>query len=250
MIKLLYSHTEYLDEVDENGEQKSFKPGFDEFKKYNSSIDKLSLLWGLYKSTYETVDKEKEIECEQCSNKYKIDISSDELIHEDTYTIWEQENDNGEIIPFWNYRYNIPIEYGDVVYEFSTKLPSMEDNNILLSMLSNDSIQQNLETTGNIFTKPQQMGLLIDTIKISSKSGSFEEVQTSNIHEILLALQKHIPSTVSDSFFKQYGDHFNKYVPSFYKLSTCPSCNYNNRTEVDLEVEFFRRSLYGGESSE
>jgi len=61
-----------------------------------------------------------------------------------------------------------------------------------------------------------------------------------------MAFAEYIPHIVSESFFKQYRDKFDKYYPKFYTNVTCPSCGNSMKFQLDLEIEFFRRSLFGG----
>lgn len=240
LIKILHRHSEFIEE-DQN-----IKLTYEDFCGKISNIDKLSLIWALYKATYETIAKDRNIKCTHCKNEFKIDIHLDELIHEDTYTIWEEFGPDGKTIAnFYEYYYPIVVEYNDFIYTFFSRLPSIQDNNRLLGMISTEILQQNLDTIGSMFTKPQQMTLLIKGIKLEDKNAITEPVYTDNIHEMLIALSGHIPFTVSETFFEEYGKKFDKFVPKYYKEVTCPNCNSNFNNSVDLEVEFFRRSLFG-----
>jgi hypothetical protein len=242
LCKILLKHSKFI--VDD----KETKLEYSHFVNTISNIDKLSMLWAIYKSTHENLSNERKLTCpvKSCKNKFKTAISMDELIHDDTYSIWEKEDSEGNEIPFFNYRFPIKIENenNDVIWEFNTKLPSIGDNNRMLSLISTDVLQYNLDNTGSIFSKSQHLTVLTDAIRVSSKTNAFDAVETSNINEILLTCQNYLPYHASEDFFKQYSEHFDKYVPSFYYNAVCPYCQKEFKYNVDLELEFFRTSLY------
>jgi len=240
LCKILLKHSKFIVDDDE------VNIDYINFVNKISNIDKLSMLWAIHKSTHENLSDERELVCpvDSCKNKFKVTIPMDELIHDDTYTVWEKQDSEGNDIPFFNYRYPIKIEQDDIVYEFNTKLPTISDNNKMLSLISTDVLQYNLDNTGSIFSKSQHITVLTDAIRVSSKTNSFEPVETSNINEMLLTCQNYLPFHISDRFFKKYSAHFDKYVPSFYYNAICPYCQKEFKYNVDLELEFFRTSLY------
>lgn len=261
LSKLLHKHSLFL--VD--GEH--IKPNYDEFCKETSNIDKMSLLWALYKSSYDILDSSREIACEntekECDEKFNVPISLDDLIHDDTFTVWEETEKNSEegeegkeekFVPFYDYRFPIGSVFNtgedEVFYEFLTMIPSIKDNNKMLGLISNDILQYNLENIGSIFSKTEQIGLVTDAMRISSKKGNFNAVETNNKNEILLALKEWVPNTISDDVLNKYSKRFGMYTPNFYKEVACPSCGYNFKLHIDLELEFFRRSLLSGGESE
>ena len=234
LIKLLVSHLEIKDHdgpIDINGLCANI-----------SNIDKLSIIWALLKSTYEVFAENEEVQC-SCEHEMQIDIDVSELIHEDTYTLWDKVDDNDNLIPFNQYIYPIPIINGDITYTFNTKLPTIQDNNDLLTLVPTDQIQYNLEHIKSLFDQTLNMGLLIKSVKIESKNNEFESIETSNINEILLALKQYIPNNIAHQFFNRYEDHFNKYAPKYYKSFTCSKCGKINNHFVNLETSLFRKSL-------
>jgi len=242
LCKVLLKHSEFV------LDNQPLKLDYNSFVHQISNIDKLSMLWAIHKSTYENLSDEREITCRntKCKEKFKVTIPMEELIHEDTYTLWEKVDNEGNPIPFYHYRYAISVPHDDILYEFNTKLPTIGENNEMLSMISTDVLQYNLDNTGSIFSKSQHMALLCDAVRITSKTNSFEPAETSNINEILLTFQNYLPFKIADKFFKQYGEHFDQYVPSFYYNAQCPACGEKFKYTVDLELEFFRTSLYAG----
>lgn len=242
MVKLLHSHKEYIDEDNED-------INFSKFARITSNVDKLSLLWALFKSTYETLGKRNFIcgseNCERQKKPFTEEVLLEEIIHDDTYTVWTEDE------PFYEFRYQIDIPYQKLVYQFQSRLPSIHDNNRILSTMSNEALQNNLDNLGTVYSRAQNMALLIDAIKIVSvDDASFEPIESNNLQEILMALQSYIPYEVSEEFFKKYNEKFDKYIPKFYRIAKCPDCGKEVRNDFDLEVEFFRRSLFGSGESE
>jgi hypothetical protein len=105
---------------------------------------------------------------------------------------------------------------------------------------------------GSVYSRAQNMALLVDAIRIvgNKDNQDFEPMETDKLQEILMALNSYIPYQVSEGFFKQYNKKFDKYLPKFYKVAKCPGCGKEVRNDFDLEVEFFRRSLFGERESE
>lgn len=221
---------------------------FQDFCSRISNIDKLSLMWGLYKASYDYLAKERSITCNnsECGEKFKVDIYLDDLIHDDTYIPWNEKDPDGNNVHFTNFYHPFKIDYENVEYHFLTKLPSIEDNNMLLGMISIDTLQYNLDTIGEIYTKPQLIASTTQSMRIVSKDGTFEPTETDNIQEILMALQSCTPYSISEEYFKQYDQKFKKYVPKFYKMVKCPHCSKEFNYNVDMELEFFRRAILDG----
>ena len=237
LIKILHGHTEMIED------NKNARPTYDIFVRELSAFDKLSLLWALYKSSYDILDNNRAIRCQNklCKAEFTNKIIMDELIHEDTYTFWD------EVLPFYEYTYPIEIKYGDYTLEFHTKTPSMKDTNNLLGRLSNNDIQKNLDTTGEMYTKSQYMALVTSGVRAYNNI-THEMNETTNLAEILTSFEK-LPYVIYEEFFEKYNARFSKYDPKYYKKVECPECGFGFNYNINLEVEFLHRSLYGrGES--
>jgi hypothetical protein len=238
MVKLLYNHTQLV--LQEGAAP--VKENFEKFCATLSNIDKICLIWALYKSTYDTLGV-RNITCdnENCKSKFKEEILLDDLIQEDTFTVWEEEQ------PFYEYIYPIEIKYDNFIYLFESRLPSIRDNNRLMSNLSIDALQTNLNQTSSLFTRREQMTLLSKTVSIRKKGEQLndETPKTSDMQEMLMAFTNYIPHNISEDFFAAYRDKFDKYYPKFYKNIKCPQCNKILKFQIDLEIEFFRRSIFG-----
>lgn len=239
LVKLIHHRSEFLDDEGTTN--------FNKFCKVTSNIDKLSLLWALFKSTYETLGKRKftcpNKNCSHSKKPFEIEVLLDDIVHEDTYTMWEESE------PFYKFSVQIDIPYDNIIYSFQSRLPSIENNNRILSTMSNEALQHNLENLGSVYSRAQNMALLVTAIQLSGKDG-FEPVQTENLQEILSAFETYVPYKVSEDFIIKYNEIFDKYLPKFYKKAVCPECGEEVTSDFDLEVEFFRRSLFGAGESE
>jgi hypothetical protein len=238
IVRLLYDHTQL---VLKEGET-PVKENFEKFCATLSNIDKICLIWAIYKTTYDTLGKRK-LTCdkENCKAKFDKEILLEDLIQEDTFTIWEEE------IPFYEFVYPIEVKYENFIYTFDSRLPSIRDNNRLMSNLSIDALQNNLTQTGSLFTRREQMTLLSKKVSIREKSTSLDDEtpSTSDMQEMLMAFTNYVDHTVSEEFFSKYRDKFDKYYPKFYTNTKCPECGAVVKFQIDLEVEFFRRSVFG-----
>jgi hypothetical protein len=245
MIKLLHKHVIF------NNEDKDEKPKYDDFVKKISNYDKMCLIWGLYKTTYETLGK-RLIKCENemCKNEFEREIEVKELLHDDTMTVWEETDSSGELVPFHDYTYQIvvPFDIGDpngkVEYVFDTKIPTIDENNKVLGLLTTDDIQRNLQGSGTLFSLPEQMTLLTKSITIRPSYDHTQSVSTSSLQEITIAFNTSIPRVISDEFVKKYNEKFEKYQPNFYISGECPVCKTKFKKTINIEIEFFRRCLF------
>jgi hypothetical protein len=233
MSQLIHSHTEFS----EAGELQNLN--FDDFCALMSNLDKMCLIWALYKTTYETLGQ-KTFKCEkdQCKHEHKVDIALDDLVHEDSFVVWEED------APFYEFVFPINIPYEGFIYGFDSRIPSIRDNNRLMSNLSIDNLQSNLNQTGSVFTKTEQIALLTKSMSIKKASDPNSATKTDSMQEILTALQNYVPHIVSEIFFKEYSEKFDKYYPKFYTNIVCPRCQNKTEFNVNLEIEFFRRSVF------
>jgi len=240
MNKLLFNHLEIYDPEDST---KKINWNFEQFVNYISNIDRLFMFWGMYKATYDSIKRKVKCESPECNYEYEILMNMDDLIHEDTIVPWEEDK------PFYEFVYPIEIPYENMTFTFNTWIPNLKRNNNLLNLIPLNVIQKNLEQINAVFTQPENMTLLTKSVKITD-SNTKRSVESDKIQEILATFRSIVPKSVAEEFFERYGLKFDKYSPKFYFISTCPSCAKENKYFMDLEFEFFRRSILGrGESS-
>jgi len=246
IVKMLQKKIKFIDQE----ESKEYVLKYDEFIRTISNIDKIVMLWGLFKCTYETIGTRKITcpnDCDKPKSSYVFEdkIFLSDLLNEDSLTLWDKDK------PFYDYLFEIEVDYSGFKYVFQTRLPSMKDHGRILNLLSTSEVQSNLEKTGSIFTKPMEMALLITKMEVFNitknehgKNVRGEKVaESSNSQEILMAFRSRIPEIISEDIYKKYNDHFEKYSPKFYKNMVCPNCGHNFKYDVDIETDFFRRSI-------
>ena len=240
MTDLLYKHSSF---AGEDGQRVNIDKT--QFTSAISNIDKHALFWGIYKASYDVLDSNRTISCTNTDCDYeikKVEIQLDDIIHDDTYTIWDKD------VPFYKYTYEISIPYQEVTFIFHSRLPSIGDNNRILALLGNQQVQENLRKLRSAFSLVERMVVNLRKIQINFVDGRTSE--TSDIGEMIMSIKQGIPHSVSEEFFTQYDKHFEKYQPKFYKKLECPKCMKDIKYEVDLETEFFRRSILGRRESE
>lgn len=206
-----------------------------------SNIDKICLLYAIYKSTYETLGVRKfKCSSENCKHSFVLDINLDDIIHDDTLTIWD------ETLPFTEYIHEFTIPYNNFNYIFGVHIPTIKDHNIILGFLNSEDITIRIENLGNLFSISEQMALLTKYIKIGKIDQPIETyATTNNIQEILITYSTAISKKIQETFFELYNQKFGKYDPKFYMNIACPTCGKIHKRMVNIELEFFRRSVFG-----
>jgi len=258
MLKLLYNKTKLFKGSEE------LKLSFTEFQDKLSNLDKISLIWALYKSTYKTLGKVSFI-CPECEEKFTREVTLDELIHPDTFHPWDKD------VPFNEYGYYVLVPSESVVYGVKLKLPSVRDHLKLLSLVPSYELNENINNLGAIFTKPLQLTLITGNIALFKKpedEGILKEIkerkapvselvdklefitETDSTQEILIAYEKHISYDVGDQILALYDEHFKDYIIKYYTNITCPACNHSWTHDIDIELQFLRRAIFGPASTE
>ena len=164
----------------------------------------------------------------------------DELIQEDTLTIWDEN-----LPPFYEFVYPIAIPFDEYEYVFESSVPTILKYNQILGMISMEKIKKNLEIN-SVLSGSEELAVLIKRITI--KKNGLDITSSDNIQEILTVLDCAIPSKISEDFQSKYEAQFGKYYPKFYTHLACTACKNSTRYNVDIETEFFRRILSGRET--
>lgn len=234
ITKTLYKHTQLLDP-----EGNEIKLKYEELISKISNIDRTWLLWACYNSTYESLGV-REVSCSKCGAKSKYKITLNEIVQQDSMNLWDEE------IHFSEYTYPIEISNSEYTYVFETSIPTIQKYNQILNTISIDKIRKNLESN-SVLSSSEELAVLTRSIAI--RKGDVELTKTNNYQEILTSFDAAIPTNISEDFRYQYRLKFEKYIPKFYTFLSCPECKNDTKYDVDLESEFFRRVLYGREST-
>jgi hypothetical protein len=260
LVNLIYKHSEFIDMTMDDtsnkgkkkpADKKFIKPNFQKFISELSIIDKLMLLWGIYKSTYNTLG-ERQLVCEKCDEINKEDILLDDLLHptseeeinkvegvEESITLFDEKLGN-----FYDHTEVISLPHKDShMLEFHIRIPSIQNQINLLKMVSIEKIQENLRKIRQIFDTPQLISLFTKKMVLYSLNKPDERTETSNIQEILTAVDAYLDLPNKSKFLKEYDDKFGKYMVKFYKNFKCKSCGHDQKEYFDIELEFFRRGI-------
>jgi len=63
---------------------------FDDFTENVSQFDKKYLLWGIFSATYAKIT-DVDVTCPSCKKDFKTTIMAEDLIHDDTMVVWEED---------------------------------------------------------------------------------------------------------------------------------------------------------------
>ena len=238
MIKCLHKHTRFI-EILEDAVTKELDLSYDELTSKVSNIDKICLIYACYNSTYKDLGT-REIICEKCKEKLKYKILLEDILKDDSLTIWEESD-----LPFYEYVYKISVPYDDYLYEFDTCIPTIQRYNQILGMIPEDKIKENLETNA-ILAQSEELAVVCKSLTIKNSKTQDTLSSTNSMIDILTVFDAAIPYDVSLELRREYDKRFDKYYPKFYTFLNC-TCGHDNKYVVDIETEFFRRTLFGRE---
>jgi hypothetical protein len=241
LSEILFEHTFFR-----TPDGREYQPKGESFFQQVSIYDRTALLWGFEKATYGDLIKDREIYCPKsnCNQEQKITVTLDELINDDSYTIWDQHDEKtGKLIPFFKYRKDYVLEDNDIEYVFRARIPSIYDNNEVMKRIDSKTLQERLRNGEPNYSDIDYTILNTSGLGLRSKTGKFENIFTENVDEIRLSLEKYFPAQILREFLKLYNDDFKKYTPKFYSKRECPHCGHRFKLHVDLEVEIYFRIM-------
>lgn len=232
LTKLVYNHVSFP-----NLEN---KPTFTEFTNNISNIDRKALIWGIFASTYGTLGKVN-IKCPYCDNEFIDEIKADDLIQPDTFTIWDKSVTFNEYVKTFEYICNL-----DSIYkiEFDISLPSIHHQLNVIKLLTPARLKDNFNKVGNIFSKTEELTLIIRQIKIYSKPDDPTVTERFILPKDIYRVISNLPLQISDFVLDNYNSEFSKFEPQFKKPFVCAQCNnefdYISDPEISLFRQFFR----------
>ena len=231
LVKILYDHVKFTDIGDDKD--------FNYFISNISEIDRLIILWGIFASTYSTLGSQ-DIKCDNCEAEYKLDIDLEQIIHNDSITIWQED------APFTEYIFPIKKDINvENIYSltFNTCLPTIKKHLDVLSLIPTSKIKTNFNKSGVIFSRSEELTFITKNISVSKTENDENPIifsQTKDIHSII---SNFIPLDIIDYVLDIYSNKFNKYVPFFRKEFICDNCQNQIIYPVDIEFSLFRRFL-------
>jgi len=235
---LLYNHCRFPELESQN-----ITVSWKDFLEGMSYLDRQVMLWGLFAATYKTLDPQT-ISCPYCSNEITDTIHANDLLQDDSLVQWEHSD------PFTEYTF--PIEYViesetsaiDKVV-FHTQLSNISRHIELLGIIPSEKLRQNYEKSNSLFSSTEELTSVTTKFEIVYKDPEKESFVTDNLRQIHMLIQTQVTLDVSEDVLEKFDDHFNKYVPRFYKKYECSTCKRDFTYNVNLELSFFRRFLRG-----
>jgi len=235
LSKIIFKHTSFPD-IEEGGQKISFEQFIDNI----SYLDRQVLLWGIFDATYGSLGK-RDIKCPHCEYEFEDDITSAELLQNDSLHPWEHESS------FKDYAFKVvlPIEGIDTInrIEFITQLPSIQRHLAMLKLLPQSTIQINYEQFGALFSKVEELATVCSAVKVYKTTEDETPDVFETIKDIYFVVNEYILLDMVSSVLKDFNDHFRKYIPSFKKPYTCGECGKDFDFFVDMEISLFRRFL-------
>ncbi len=223
--ELIYTHTEFVGEV---------KPTFSDFLGSIYPPDKSALIWGLLSASY-VVLPELERTCTSCGENYIMKNVPNDLIHEDTFTkIWDKE------IGPESYTIQQSAFNGYITFEFG--IPTEKERLMLSSIIHPESIKDSVSKDGNILSGVEMLAYFTKSITVGEPGD--QTVLTDMLQDIYPFI-KNLSPKVADGIKSSVDlSVFDEYMPNFYVDSICDHCGTSQKVEVDVEMTFFRKSLY------
>ncbi len=212
---------------------------FDDFISNSSYIDRKILIWGLFASTYGTLGN-KTIECPHCENKFEDEVTAEQIIQEDSITIWEEEVSFNEFIYSIEYKPPVHIE-GIYKIIFKTSIPTIKNHLDVLKLIPIEKIKENYQKFGNILSRSEELASVTREITLYKSEDDSSPNHWITAHDVHMIISNFLTMDISDDVLLQYNSTFNKYVPVFKKLYNCDKCLNQFSFVVDPEVSLFRQ---------
>ena len=191
---------------------------YEDFLEKTSTIDRESLLYGLYHITYGDI-RNYDIVCGSCEKSYSVNISSSDIF---SICIYPGEDDIlKKSIPI-----NLPIHKNVKVY---IKQPSLQEEYSVLKTYS-PALGKQASLVNN--------ALLIEKFEDYDESGVLSMIYDSK-EDIIDAYSSLTPLDKRE-INKCYEDNFGKYSTQLKYKTICSHCGYAEDITIDLVSQFFR----------
>lgn len=230
---LIYSHTSFP-EVSE-------KINFSQFIETSSYIDRQVLIWGIFASTYGTLGK-LDVTCPHCSYESKMEILAEDLMQEDTLTVWDKDLPYNEYILIVDKVFNLENLYK---LEFHTSIASIKQHLDILRLIDPEKLKLNYQKFGSILSKSEELTSVTRLLKLYRTAEDQEPIIWAGPQDIHAVIRDYITLDMADEVLDKYNEHFSQYVPKFRKPITCVNCNNLYYYSADPEVVLFRNFLRG-----
>ncbi len=222
--ELLYNHTIFED---------GSRPSFSDYLNEIYPPDKSALIWGLLSSSY-VVLPELERTCTKCEKSNIIKSVPKDLIHDDTFTkIWDQD------VPPAEYIVKQEAFDGFITFEFG--IPTEKDRILITGMIHPETLKDNIIKEGTIMS---QLDVLVFFTKSITVGEPGSQTVLTDLTQDIYPFLRNLSPKVADGIRAAVDlSIFDEYMPEFYIQTQCEHCGEQQKTIVDPEMTFFRKSL-------
>jgi len=202
---------------------------FEDFVKKITPQDKTLLVLSLSLSSFAKLGYVNTV-CTKCGNEYPVEVKPDELWHEDSLeTAWDKDID-----PF-EYREQQSFLDGNLIFDIG--IPTEDVRLQVMSKIAGtqEDGEMNIMDTIAFFVKKI-------TVKDGIKKG--KDLVLDDIKKDIIPFLQDLPTKVKDLILNDIDlTIFDKYMPKLYQESRCNRCTTPNKTDINIENEFFRKAL-------
>ena len=233
LSRLVHSHTRFP-EIENT-------INFSEFVERISYIDRQVLIWGIFASTYGTLGT-LDITCPHCRYESKMEVLAEDLIQDDSLTVWDKD------VPYYEYIHTIEKVFDlENLYklEFQTSIATIKQHLEILNLIDPEALKLNYQRFGSILSKSEELASVTRTLKLYHSPTDESPATWIGAHDIHSVIRDYITLDIADNILDEYNEHFNKFIPQFRKAITCQSCNNLYYYNADPEVVLFRNFLRG-----
>jgi len=218
-----------LYEVIENKEELDIE-SFNDFLEKLTPQDKALMIYALALNSFSKLG-DVPVLCEECNHEYPAEVKPEELLHSDSITkTWDKD------IPFEDYSVTQTFMNGAIEIEIG--IPTEAKRIRIMDLIQNKK------------GKAEDNFLMIDTILFFSKkitiktSKKGKGTELIDIESELFPFIENLPAKIKDEILEDMDlTVFDDYMPRFYQESRCPQCTHINKSDVNIENDFFRKSL-------
>ena len=210
-----------------------FEKPYKDLKNFLSNItyfDAEVLAWGLYKATYGEF-KDFNIFCEHCNHVVVRNVKPDELLHDDSLKLWEEDVD----FTMYVHQMEVPLQ-NNLSLVINLQLPSMLKMVRILDSIPEQRAAQYLDL-GISMTDYETLLMCIKSISLKEGNNVLGSVDT--VQEIQMLLNTYIDVNVKDRVIEEYNKVFSEYTPKFYIEHKCPNCGRESKFEVISVLNLF-----------
>lgn len=206
---------------------------YDDYLQRISIKDREALLFGMYHASYKDITNYS-VKCSQCENSFDIKVNIKNAFKMDAWVDDREDKETGNIDE---------TKPGLIDREFEVKLDVAQNIVPIVKQATLKREQDLMDTL--VFSNKESVDLasemlVVDKFMIKQDSGRAQTYQEINN---VLRIYKKLPGPDRKLINKTYIDNLGKYGVDLTVKTTCPKCQAEDSTPIDLISQFFR-ALY------